>query len=208
MIRNKIATGSAFGAIVLAVTLALSTAPTLAPAGAVPTTNYPPSTTTTAKPDNPFYNTTSGTASTVTVGQNGSYLVTGFTPGATVTITVVTALDTRVLTAVADSNGDVTITVNWLDPHVSVNGSSPIPANYGQVTITVTGPGPSGTVTQNAFFNLVATTTAATTTTSGGGLSFTGSDIAAMTLGALVLIAAGGVLVLSPRRREARRSSH
>ena len=170
-------------------------------AGAVPnpttTTQYAPSTTTTATvPASPF---TTGVVLTVRVGDNESYQVPGFAPSSQTTITI-DGHDASVTTT--SSDGILTISIVWLDPHVSVNGGSPVPINYGNNTINLAGTAANGQpATFSGTFNLVSASTPVTAATTTGGLAFTGADIAAMAVVGLLLLACGTLLVVTSRRR-------
>ena len=169
-------------------------------AGAV--TGYPPSTTTLPNGPGPFTLNDQGPTVQVYFGTSGSYCVQGFKPNATVNVSV---NHVQTSTVTADSNGSVCLTIDWVDtngPHVIINGGTPVAINLGVDDIALDGPGPNGPVDQSAFFDPISAHTTAATSS----LAFTGADIAAMTIGGLVLIGGGTALVLASRRRSSRRA--
>jgi len=162
-------------------------------AGAV--TNYPPSTTTPQTVT--FLNSSPASPITVTVGSSSTVNLGGCNPGTVATVTITPPGQTVQVTA--DSNGFANLVINFLDPHISINGSAPITVPYGAISISVSCADPTGaTVTHTGYFKLVA---------SSGGLSFTGAEIGATVIGALVLVSAGTLLMLSTRRRRTRTTS-
>jgi hypothetical protein len=122
-----------------------------------------------------------------------------------VTFTVNGSADGPVL--IADSKGCVTFTASVTDPHLAVNGGTPIPAVFGANTIAGTGAAAGGgSVTNTETVTIVSTAAPATTptsTSSSSGLAFTGADVAGLVIGAAVLLALGFGFVTVSRRRKA-----
>jgi hypothetical protein len=170
---------------------------------------YPgPTTTTTTTPAEVTVqaNGTTTTA-TVTVGPGGSEVVTadvcGYAKGSAVTVTVD---GTVVYVSAAGSNGCLFLTITISDPSISINGSPAVTVPYGTATIAASGVSPTGAAVTDTVDIPVASPTAVVTSapptsSSSSGLAFTGADIAAMTVGALALIALGFLLVTVARRR-------
>jgi hypothetical protein len=109
--------------------------------------------------------TSTGTATPDTVDPGGSITVNGggFTPGASVTVTLCSD-PVQVGIAAADGSGNVVFVV-----------VIPSDTSVGSHTIAITGPGPSGTHAAVAAFTVTGSETPATTTTTTG----TASDVAA-----------------------------
>jgi hypothetical protein len=141
--------------------------------------------------------------STVTVytGNSAGVVLTGCSPNSTYSVSIDGVA--AGVTANSDGAGNVTLTIAASDPHLSVNGSTPVPATYGSNTVTLanTSGGAGGTVNVNIPN---ATTSALGTSgsgSSGGSLAFTGADLLALIIGALFLLATGTLLVVFTRRR-------
>jgi hypothetical protein len=197
VIFRKLAVMGGAIAIVGGLGLALPTA-----AGAA--SGYPGTTTVTTVPGST--NPGGGTqpcVSTVTIysGNSAVVVLTGCSPNSTFAISI-DGMAAGV-TANSDGAGNVTLTIAASDPHLSVNGSTPVPATYGSNTVTLanTSGGAGGTVNVNIPN---ATTSALGTSGSGssaGSLAFTGADLLALIIGALFLLAMGTLLVVFTRRR-------
>jgi hypothetical protein len=194
------------GAGAVACVLALGT-PSLVSA-ATPA-GYPGSTTTTTAPTTTttppsVVVVTNGSTVTITVGGTTSVSLGGFAPGSTMTSVTINGVVVTVSLA-ADASGNLIFAIVVTDPHISINGSAPIPAVVGNNSITLTGTQPDGTtVTKTILVSIpTAGTTAAGTSSNGssGTLAFTGADIAATVVGGLALLAAGTLLVIFTRRR-------
>lgn len=101
----------------------------------------------------------------------------------------------------ADSTGMVTLTIAASDgPHLSVNGSTPEPTTYGSNTVTLANTAGSDGATVDIIIP-DATTAALGTGGSSGSLAFTGAELLALVIGALLLLATGTLLVVFTRRR-------
>jgi hypothetical protein len=144
---------------------------------------------------------------TETVGATFGGSWCNFAPGASVTFVVNGSADGPAL--IADSKGCVTFTASVTDPHLAVNGGTPIPAHFGPGN-TIAGTGAAaggGSVTNTEFVTIVQTAAPATTPTStsssSSGLAFTGADVAGLVIGAAVLLALGFGFVTVSRRRKA-----
>lgn len=180
-----------FASLMLPLVLAVSTPAT---AGAATTTTYAPSTTVPAgahvlDPNNP-----NPPAVNIPVGGGISFLIPSLQPGSVATITI----DGVTITATVDAAGNLAVSVGILDPHVSINGSAPIPAHYGDNMMPIKVTLASGGTT---VINQDVIIPAPGSNSGSDGLAFTGADIAAMTVVALALVGAGGALVLVARRR-------
>lgn len=138
---------------------------------------------------------------TIYVGNSADVVLTGCSPNSTYSVSIDGVA--AGVTANSDGAGNVTLTIAASDPHLSVNGSTPVPATYGSNTVTLanTSGGAGGTVNVNIPN---ATTSALGTSgsgSSGGSLAFTGADLLALIIGALFLLAMGTLLVVFTRRR-------
>jgi hypothetical protein len=182
------------------------------------TTGYPGTTTTTTTTAPPVAHTgalgsktnpivvTTGSTVTIPIG-NGSTTISiaGFAPGSTAKISVNGV--TLSITITADAQGNLLVTFTITDPHMSINGSTPIPVNTGANSIALTGTAPSGAAVTKTFTVTIPSTAASTGTagssssSSSGSLAFTGADIAATVVGGLLLLALGTLLVVFTRRR-------
>jgi hypothetical protein len=143
---------------------------------------------------------------TETVGATFGGSWCNFAPGASVTFVVNGSADGPVL--IADSKGCVTFTASVTDPHLAVNGGTPIPAVFGANTIAGTGAAAGGgSVTNTETVTIVQgaapATTPTSTSSSSSGLAFTGADVAGLVIGAAVLLALGFGFVTVSRRRKA-----
>jgi hypothetical protein len=174
-------------------------------AGAVPTTptTYAPATTTTSTlPSGIIFGDNNAGIQTLPVGQGRTYLVTNLKGGTSVVFSV-NGLPGG--SAIVLPDGTVVFTITVLDPHISVGGGPAIPASYGSNNVVLTGTLANGLPYSNSQTVIIpnpgGVVATASSTTSTGGLAFTGTDIAAMTIGGLALVAAGGSLVLVARRR-------
>jgi hypothetical protein len=140
---------------------------------------------------------------TETIGSSFSGSWCNYAPGAGVAFAVNGAADGPNLTA--NGGGCVTFTASVTDPHIAVNGGTPIPAVFGANSITGTGAAAGGgTVTNTETVNIVQAAAPATSTpaSSSSGLAFTGADVAGLVIGAGVLLALGfGFLTISRRRK-------
>lgn len=145
---------------------------------------------------------TTGSTVTIPIG-NGSTTISiaGFAPGSTAKVSVNGV--TLTITITANAQGDMLLTFTITDPHMSINGSTPIPVNFGANTIAVSGTDPSGAAVTKTFTVTIPSTAVSTTTTSSpsSSLAFTGADIAATVVGGLALLALGTLLVVFTRRR-------
>ena len=161
---------------------------------------------------------TGGTV-TIAVGQTLTVNLTGCAPGTAFSITIngVSAS----LTVTSDGSGHITLVIAVTDPHISVNGSTPVPSVFGTNAVVLTpASGPATTV--NVIIPSSATAAATgsssagssgsaggassgssggTVATSSGSLAFTGADIAATVVGGIALLAIGTLLVVFTRRR-------
>jgi hypothetical protein len=167
-------------------------------AGAVPTTptTYAPATTTTSTlPSGIIFGDNNAGIQTLPVGQGRTYLVTNLKGGTSVVFSV-NGLPGG--SAIVLPDGTVVFTITVLDPHISVNGGPAIPASYGSNNVVLTGTLANGLPYSNSQTVIIPNTGLAK---NAGGLAFTGTEIAAMTIGGLALVAAGGSLVLVARRR-------
>jgi hypothetical protein len=148
-----------------------------------------------------------GTATTVNlgtlpVGQSFSATLCGYASGAIVSVEINGQTESS---ATADSSGCVTLSGVVSDPHVSVDGGTPIAVTTG-ATDVITGAGVNSagqTITGTATLIVAAAATPASSTTGTGssGLAFTGADIMAMVVGGLGLIALGFLTLTFSRRR-------
>jgi hypothetical protein len=130
------------------------------------------------------------------IGNTFTVTLCGFAPGATVTLAVNGTVDASV---VAGSGGCVTLTGVVSDPHIAVNGGTPVAVGLGANAITATGiSAGGGTQTDTADLTVVTTAAAAATPS---GLAFTGADIMAVVIGGLALIALGFLVLTFARRR-------
>jgi hypothetical protein len=137
---------------------------------------------------------------TIAVGGSQTATLCGFAPGSSVSLGINGTSDG---TTFADSNGCVTVTYVVTDPHISANGGPAVTAAFGSNVSTVSGESSSGlTLTDDVTVVIPASAV----TPAGSGLAFTGADIAAMVIGALLLIGLGGLLVMVARRRGMRHS--
>jgi hypothetical protein len=152
-------------------------------------------------------------------GQSASTTFTGYMAGSNVNYTVNGTPDGS---GPAGPDGSVPIAISITDPHVAVNGNTPIAVNFGTTTVTGSGVSQAGTPIANSVtLNIVQASSSTPTTTpasgnSGSGnsgstssgssttLAFTGADIAATVAGGLALLAVGSVLVIATRRRSHR----
>ncbi|HVX19844.1 MAG TPA: hypothetical protein VHB02_00680 [Acidimicrobiales bacterium] len=180
--------------------------------GTTTTTTAPTTTTTAGKgapgsPTNPIPVGT-GVTITIAVGSGTVYVVlTGFPPNVTISFTI-NGTPYSVTTS-STPTGSVEFSITVTDPHISLNGGTPVVANTGDNPVTVSGGGVSKTFIVN-----IPATAATTSTGSGTGtsttstsLAFTGADIAATVVGGLLLVAIGTLLVVFTRRRGARQHS-
>jgi hypothetical protein len=157
-------------------------------------------------------NTTCSVSVVVDAGSSFSYQVTClFAPNAAVTVA---ADGSAYGTGTADPSGVFTenIVVS-ADPEMTMNGGPAIPVQFGDPTAFVaTGLNPQGG-TNNATTMVdtpapgAAAATLAAANSSTAPLAFTGADLAAAVIGALVLLALGTIIVLYARRRSGRRFS-
>jgi hypothetical protein len=170
------------------------------------TTTIPASTTTTTPPN--VVIVTNGSTVTITVGGTTTVSLSGFAPGSTITSVAINGVVVTI-SLVTDASGNLVFSIVVTDPHISINGSAPIPAVYGNNSLTITGIQPDGTTVTKTLLISVPTPVAAAATTpssSGSGtLAFTGADIAATVVGGLALLAAGTLLVIFTRRRAGQR---
>ena len=129
-----------------------------------------------------------------TVGSTFTITACGYANGSTVTIVVNGTADATVTA----EGGCVSFTGVVTDPHLAIDGGTPISVAYGDSTVTAVGVGPlGGTITDAVTVPIVETTSPAP-------IAFTGADIAGMVLGGLALIALGvGTVIFSRRRRTA-----
>jgi hypothetical protein len=97
----------------------------------------------------------------------------------------------------AGSDGCITFTGTVTDPHLSVDGGTPVEVAYGNSTVTASGVGPTG-ATVTATFTVPIAAAAAPASP----LAFTGADIMAMVIGGLALVALGFLVVTFARRRK------
>ena len=170
-------------------------------AGATTTNGYPPVVTANPPGPGPFTLNDTGGPVSVAFGSSGSYCVSGYLANTAIAVSV---NHHQELTLTSDANGNVCLTLEWLNtngPQLVINGGSPIAIHLGIDDVALDGQGPNGTVDESAFFDPYVVKTA-----SSGGLAFTGADIAAMVLGGVVLVGGGAALILGSRRRSARRS--
>jgi hypothetical protein len=141
---------------------------------------------------------------TETIGATFAGTWCNFAPGTTVTFSVNGSPDG---TATADAKGCVTFSVSVTDPHLAVNGGTPIAAVFGANSVSGTGAAAGGgSVTNTETVTIVQTASPSTAgaSTSSSGLAFTGADVMALVIGALALMALGFlVLTFSRRRRTA-----
>jgi len=162
------------------------------------TTGYPPPTTVPVTP--PSLSAICPIGSTVTVTYSG------FLPGSPFQIVIAGQL---AASGTVGANGTITVSIACTDPHMSVNGGTLIAVPFGTSSVTA-----QGTGANSAPFSEVASVTipSATSTaavggsttgssSSGGSLAFTGAEIGGMVAGGLILLGAGGALVLATRRR-------
>jgi hypothetical protein len=164
------------------------------PAGAA--TGYPPST---------GNNTTCSFSTSVNVLTSITVTVTcTFAPGSTITITFD---GVAYLTATAPPSGVFIETFTATDPHLALNGGTPIETAYGAVnTIVATGTNSAGgTNTATTLVTVVPPAAAAPTPVSATAqpFAYTGADILATVIGGLALIALGFLFVVVTRRRKA-----
>lgn len=212
--RNTIggiaATLLATGALALSIPTFAGAATTGYPGTATTTTTTAPTTTATTgapgTPTNPIPVSTGATV-TIVIGNGATVIsVAGFAAGSTATITI----DGQVvsLKIIANAQGELLVTFTITDPHIVINGSTPIVANTGANSVTLSGTGPSGNVITKTFtVNIPATAATTTSSSSSSSLAFTGADIAATVVGGLALIAMGTLLVVLTRRRAHRQHS-
>ncbi len=120
-----------------------------------------------------------------------------FAPGSTITITF---NGSAYGTATAPPSGQFVETFTATDPHLALNGGTPIETAFGAVnTIVASGTNPSGgTNVATTLVTIPTTVTAAAVTPS---VAFTGADIMAMVIGALALLALGFLVLIFSRRR-------
>jgi hypothetical protein len=170
----------------------------VAPLSAGADTGYPGTTTTTAAQSvvPQIINLT------IPVGSSQSPTLCGWEPGAALTIVI---NGTTAGTFSADSSGCLVITYSATDPHLSANGGPAVSAVYGSNISVITGEGNNGSTLADQVTVIIPTPAAAAG--SGSGLAFTGADIALMTVGALLLIGLGTLLVMFSRRRSLRRAT-
>jgi hypothetical protein len=157
-------------------------------------------------------NTSCSATTVIDVGSSLTYQVTClFAPNAAV---AVTADGSAYSTGTAAPSGVFTevFTVSS-DPTVSMGGGPGVPVQFGDPTAFVaTGLNPQGgTNTATTLVVTPAPATAAATlaaeTSTGAPLAFTGADLAAAVIGALVLLVLGTFIVFIARRRAGRRFS-
>jgi hypothetical protein len=103
---------------------------------------------------------------------------------------------TSVESVSAGANGCITFTGAVTDPHLSINGLTPIAVSTGAQEITATGTSSNGGTQTDTYTFTIATAAAAAS-----GLAFTGADIAGMSIAGLALIAVGLLAVRVARRR-------
>jgi hypothetical protein len=129
---------------------------------------------------------------TIPVGQAETYTFTGFQPNETnITVTINGTLYTHLT---ADGTGTIVVTVaSSGGPHLSINGGTLFGVSYGVSTVVIHG----ATRTQTILVNIPSPA-------SNSGLAYTGAEISAMVGGAVILVAAGTLLILSTRRRSTR----
>lgn len=175
------------GALVAAGFLALSI-----PSAAGAATGYPP--------------TTGSGSATVTLGSSTTATACGFTPGSTVSISVNGA---SYGSATAGSTGCVSLTIGTQSANgviqLNVDGGSFVTGRCGANSVVLTG-SQTFTLTVNIVggaCTAAVVTPAPPAAAPPSGLAFTGADIAMTTIGGLLLIGAGSVLLVALRRRHA-----
>ena len=78
----------------------------------------------------------------------------------------------------AAGDGTLGISISVTDPHVAVNGNTPISVNYGIVTITANGTDPTGQpITDTATLNVLQGITSTSTSIPGGTTQTTTSSV-------------------------------
>ena len=161
-------------------------------AGAAP--GYPGTTTTTVAPAAP---TTISISAVVGTSFSGTFC--GFSPGATVTLSINGTPDA---TVAAGSNGCVSFTASVTDPHLALNGGTPVAVPLGGNTITASGTSATGGTISDVE-NVDVLPAAAPAASASAPLAFTGADIMATVVGGLALIAFGFLVLTFTRRRRA-----
>jgi hypothetical protein len=132
---------------------------------------------------------------TIDIGQTISLTFCSFDPGSAVTTSLGGVAQGS---QAVDGSGCVTDSFTASDPHLAVNGGTPVPANLGANPSTFSAVGVNttgGSQTDSASITVAPAATAAS------GLAFTGADIMYVVIGGLVLIALGAFVLLLGRRR-------
>ncbi len=170
---------------------------------------YPPATTsTTVAP---------GTASnSVTLGVGSNQLINAgceYNPNSDVSLAI-NGVNNQSTTS--NGTGCVTFMLSVTDPHISINGATPVAVNFGTSNVTASGTGNNGAPFVFTLSVLIPnTSTSANSATSSGsgasgsssGLAFTGADVAATVAGGVLLLGLGTAMVLLTRRRSGRHTS-
>ncbi len=147
-----------------------------------------------------------GTPADVTVGSAHTFTVVGFNDdesGISIKINGVVRATTT-----ANTDGDVSISLAWLDPHVRINGGQPIPISYGPTTVSVV-----GSTTATGTFRLLDASKRSTNVTSSSTSQTSPESVLATTgtplLGAAVIsgtcLGLGSALLSSSLKRRRRR---
>ena len=134
----------------------------------------------------------SGGTAPAGVGDASTYAVSGFAGGTQVEI-FVNGISAG--TAPVASDGSVSLSVVWSDPHVSINGGPLIEVAWGPVSIGVSGTGTDGTARSVAGGFLLSETAS--------GLPATGFPVGAFMGTAAGLLGLGGLFVVLRRRSRA-----
>jgi hypothetical protein len=123
----------------------------------------------------------------------------GFAPGTVFNLYVNGTVDAQ---GTAASNGCVTFTGVVTDPHLALNGGTPVPVNFGSNVVSAIGTSSlGGTQSDTYTFDIVEASAASAASAAGAGLAFTGADIAGMSVAGLALIAFGFLVLRFSRRR-------
>jgi hypothetical protein len=141
--------------------------------------------------------TSCSTSQSIAVGTSATVKVScHFAPGTTITVTFNGA---TYATETASGTGSFTENFAATDPHIALNGGPQAATSYGTTnTFVATGLNVAGG--GNVATTLITVPAPATASTATSGLAFTGTDIIALVISSLALIALGFLVLTFSRR--------